>query len=175
MNQRQWDYENQRIFHPTDASFLRTNIPDAYGRLGAKFNVMAGTGAGNGYLSGIIQPQVSMDALLKREGMEFNSVTSALGQIDLMTVPRRERWSINLFRFQRSTGDREIDQILIRDTSLGGNLVLIDFSPSVSASTYEFSSPIVLDPGDVLRIRCVGGTTDGTFYGFTWGATEDAF
>jgi len=174
MGMRRFDRFDTATFVPTDASFIRINIPDAFGRMGTKFNVLAGTGTSNGYISSIVQPTTNLDTLLQRYGSQYGNLTTALGQINLLTVPSNERWTLQLFRFQRSSGDRLVDQILLRDQSLGASVVISEFT-AVSAATHEFSSPITLDSGDSIRIRITGGSTDGTMLGFSWGSSEDAF
>ena len=175
MTMRRFDRYDTAPFIPTDASFIRINIPDAFGRMGTKFNVLAGTGTSNGYISSIVQPTTNLDTLLQRYGSQYgNPTTSGSGQLNILTVPSNERWTLQLFRFQRSSGDRLVDQILLRDQSLGASVIISEFT-AVSAATHEFSSPITLDSGDSLRVRITGGTTDGTMLGFSWGSSEDAF
>ena len=175
MGMRRFDRFDTATFVPTDASFIRINIPDAFGRMGTKFNVLAGTGTSNGYISSIVQPTTDLDQLLRRYGSEYgNPTTSGSGQLNILTVPSTERWTLQLFRCQRSSGDRLFDQILLRDQSLGANVILHEMT-ATSALTFQFNSPITLDSGDSLRVRITGGTTDGTMLGFTWGSSEDAF
>jgi hypothetical protein len=174
MTMRRFDRYDTAPFIPTDASFIRINIPDAFGRMGTKFNVLAGTGTSNGYVTSIIQPTTDLDQLLRRYGSQYGNVTTALGQINLLTVPSNERWTLQLFRFQRSSGDRLCDQILLRDESLGASVILHEMT-ATSALTFQFNSPITLDSGDSLRVRVTGGSTDGTMLAFSWGSAEDAF
>jgi hypothetical protein len=174
MGMRRFDRFDTATFVPTDASFIRINIPDAFGRMGTKFNVLAGSGTSTGYISSIIQPTTDLDQLLRRYGSEYANVTTAVGQLNLLTVPSNERWTLQMFRFQRSSGDRLVDAILLRDQSLGANITISEFT-AVSAATHEFRSPITLDSGDSLRVRITGGTTDGSMLAFTWGSSEDAF
>ena len=119
-----------------------------------------------------IVPVTQADVLLQTEEVRLDVVEVQSDTVSVVTVPKGERWQWHWFHATRSGGDRNIDRILIR--SPAASMILESFT---AVSTFNFNPPhaLVMEEDWEIRVRGIGGATDGDWTFSTLVTVENLF
>jgi len=123
-----------------------------------------------------IFPVTDADALLLVEGAQQFVVPAvdSVGQKVGITVPEGKRWVVHAISAIRASGDRNIDEFILRDDDAGLNMPIHLFT-AASREVVILGTPLTLDENDRVDVNYVGGTNSTSFTVTLWASEGDAF
>jgi len=144
---------------------FRQTIPsksiEVWRRLYARFNLEPGPASVSPDVSKTIQPVTDVDRLLTTPEVRMVGTVSFNGALDVLVVPEDEIWALGAYSIFRTSGDRVLTQIDIRDVF--GSKINLDTPASVSVTENIFGNKLRMGPGWLFRITVGGGTTNGSW------------
>ena len=129
----------------------------------------------NAYVAPVIQPVTDADRLLQRLEIESStvSVTSAIGFV-VATVPKGERWTVNIMRVRLSSGTWTHNTFLIRSPA-DIPMEIHVYTQSSTSELWEPITPLELDEGWQLSVNVDSFSGTGNMITDLLTLKEDAF
>jgi len=148
-------------------------------RLATRFDLQADPQDAYTWLGTVIQPTTDVGQLLQVPGIVEGvsaAVSGGATAVALcLTVPVGKRFSFQVVRASRKSGDNTIDAIKMFDASAGEDMTLYSFSSSTD-ELIRLPQPIRMDELDSLRVSTTGaGSGSSTFAVAVWCESESAF
>ena len=136
---------------------------EVWRRLYTRFNLEPGPAGVGPDVSKTIIPTTDVGELLKvPDVLETTSGGLSPGESFPVTVPEGERWHLRAYEFGRTSQDRNIDGVLLRDPA--GQVINIDTFTGASFRIGGLNANVpVLDQGWSIGLSVSGGSADSTF------------
>jgi len=126
-------------------------------------------------VSKTIVPITNADELLRRpRGFVETYAINGVGAKDLATVPVGLRWRLFSIDFGLDTGTWTFTTLMVRDSSLGLNVILDSFAAATSR-TLLLPAVITLEAGDQVMAGIDSHSVAGNSTATLWLEEEDTF
>ena len=144
---------------------IQSKRQEIWWRLYSKLNLNPGdpVGGGRGRVLMAIRPTISVDEMLRTPTIVRAVVEIDVGGTVMFIVPDGQRWHLKAYYAAVSTGDRDISQLYINDTSSPVINVALDLFAAAAIRQHTFPQGFWLLPGWKVAILGEGGTTDGNW------------
>jgi hypothetical protein len=148
-------------------------------RLATRFDLQADPADAFTWVGTVIQPTTDVGQLLQVPGQVQGTSAAVGGGVATvalcLTVPSGKRFSFQVVRASRKSGDNTIDAIKMFDASTGLDMTLYSFSASTD-ELIRLPQPLRMDELDSLRVSTTGaGSATSTWAVAVWCESEDAF
>jgi len=129
----------------------------------------------NAYVAPVIQPVTDADRLLQALAIETSTVvvSSNIGFV-VATVPKGERWIIQIMRVRRSDGTWTHNTFLVRDPS-DAPMEIHNYAQTSTAELWELLKPLELDEGWQLSVNVDTHSVNGNMVTDLLILREDAY